>query len=212
MDKRVLLIGAILAVSYLIGSVNFAIIVSRLTQKDDVRHHGSGSAGMTNMLRTYGKWPAAITFAGDFFKAAAAIALARWAFARYGVSLPLDAGYIAGIGVLMGHLFPLYFHFKGGKGVASSLGIMFCINPLVFVIIAVVFVPLVFITRIVSVGSVLGAAAYPIVTWIVLRVQGIPPLYDTLCACVIALVVLISHRANIQRLLNGTENRFGQKK
>ncbi|MGI6403695.1 MAG: glycerol-3-phosphate 1-O-acyltransferase PlsY [Oscillospiraceae bacterium] len=204
--------AGIALLSYLIGSISFAIIVSRLYAGDDVRRHGSGNAGMTNMLRTYGKGPAALTFLGDFFKAAVAIALSRWILAWAGVTLPLDVGYIAGLSALLGHLFPVYFHFKGGKGVASSLGIIVCINPLVFLIIAVVFVPLVFITRIVSLASVLGALFYPFITWLVLSRQGADPWCDTLGAAVIGALVLVMHRDNIKRLLTGTERRFGTKK
>ncbi len=204
--------AAIALLSYLIGSISFAIIVSRLLAGDDVRRHGSGNAGMTNMLRTYGKGPATLTFLGDFFKAAVAITLSRWLLARTGVTLPLDVGYVSGLCVLLGHLFPLYFHFKGGKGVASSLGIIFCINPLVFAIIAVVFVPIVLITRIVSLGSVLGALFYPFITWLVVSRQGGSPWYDTISAAIIGGLLLVMHRDNIKRLLTGTERRFGAKK
>ncbi len=204
--------AAIALVSYLIGSVNFAIIVSRLHAGDDVRRHGSGNAGMTNVLRTYGKGPAALTFLGDFLKAGVAITISRWIWTRTGVALPLDVGYLSGLCALLGHLFPVYFHFKGGKGVATSLGIIFCIKPLVFVILAVAFVPIVFITRIVSLGSVLGALFYPFITWLVHFLQGENPWYDTVGAIVISALVLVMHRENVKRLLTGTEHRFGTKK
>lgn len=204
---------AVVAVgSYLLGSINFAIIISRFYARDDVRRHGSGSAGMTNMLRTYGKLPAALTAAGDFLKTAVAIAISRLLSSRLGVEIPVDMGYLSGLFVMLGHLFPLYFGFKGGKGVVTTLGVIFCVNPIVFAIIAVIFIPLVFITRIVSLGSVLGAIAYPIITWIVLSVRGEEPLYDTLLASLFGIIVLVMHRDNIKRLLTGTENRFGGKK
>ena len=116
-----------------------------------------------------------------------------------------------GVFVLLGHMFPLYFRFKGGKGVMSTLGVILMTNPVGFVILAVIFVPLVLIVRIVSLGSVLGAAAYPLVTWLVRHFQGREPLYDTVCAAVIACMIIYMHRANIVRLLNGTENKFSGK-
>ncbi|HPV99426.1 MAG TPA: glycerol-3-phosphate acyltransferase, partial [Oscillospiraceae bacterium] len=105
------------ALSYLLGSCNMAIIVSRLFRVPDIREFGSGSAGMTNMLRTYGKKLAAITFAGDFLKGSLAVFLARVIFARMGFAM--DLGYLAGIFVVLGHIFPIFFGFHGGKGVAT---------------------------------------------------------------------------------------------
>jgi len=198
--------------SYLLGSLNAAIIVSRLLKGDDIRRHGSGNAGMTNMLRTYGKGPAAITALVDFLKAAVAIVIARWAAMYFGLHLPMDVGYLAGIFAILGHLFPLYFGFKGGKGVMTTFGAILCINPTVFGILAIVFIPLILITRIVSVGSVFGAISYPFITWGVLFLRGEDPLYDSLMAGGIAILILVMHRENIKRLLSGTENRFGKKK
>ena len=198
--------------SYLLGSLNAAIIVSRLLKRDDIRRHGSGNAGMTNMLRTYGKGPAAITALADFLKAAVAIVISRFLAACFGLHLPLDVGYLAGIFAILGHLFPLYFGFKGGKGVMTAFGAILCINPMVFGILAIVFIPLILITRIVSVGSVFGAISYPFITWGVLLSRGEDPLYDSLMAGGIAILILVMHRDNIKRLLNGTENRFGKKK
>lgn len=203
--------AAIAVLSYLLGSINSAIIVSRLCAGDDIRKHGSGNAGMTNMLRTYGKGPAALTALGDFLKAVIAVALGRMIFSLASLTAPVDPGYLAALFVLLGHLFPLYFGFKGGKGVMTSLGAILMVNPLAFLALAVVFVPLVFITRIVSIGSVLGAAAFPFLTWGIRCLQHREPLYDTICAVVIALIVLVMHRENIARLLKGQERRFGRK-
>jgi len=204
-------LAGIALLSYLLGSLNFALILSKLMVRDDIRRHGSGNAGMTNMLRTYGKGPAIATAAGDFLKAVAAVVLARLISARFGGVSPL-AGYLAGLFVILGHLFPVFFGFRGGKGVMVSLGVIFIIDPLVFAILAVVFIPMVFITRIVSLASVLGAILFPAVTYLVRRFQGVPPLQDTVCSCVIGVIILITHRENIVRLLDGTENRFGSKK
>lgn len=208
-----LITAAIAAVAaYLLGSVNFAILVSRVYAKDDVRHHGSGNAGMTNILRTYGKGPAVCTALGDFLKAMLAVGLARLLFRWAGLQIPLDPGYIGGIFAVLGHLFPLYFGFRGGKGVMTTLGVMLLVNPPAFLVIAVVFVPLVFITRIVSLSSVLGAVLYPLVTWVLCRLRHQEARYDTICAGVLGMIILIMHHGNIKRLLKGTENRFGKPK
>ena len=204
--------GIVAAISYLLGSCNFAIILSKTIKKDDVRRYGSGNAGMTNILRTYGKKTAFFTALGDFVKAVAAVLLARFLFAHGGFDTAYDAGYIAGLFVLLGHLYPLYFHFKGGKGVMTTLGVLLMVNPLVFLAICVIFVPLIFATRIVSLGSVLGAIAYPVFTFIIRTWQGRPALFETCCALLTGAIVLYVHRSNIKRLLNGTENRFEPKK
>ncbi|MDR2932538.1 MAG: glycerol-3-phosphate 1-O-acyltransferase PlsY [Oscillospiraceae bacterium] len=199
-------------IAYVIGSLNFGIIVSRVYAKDDVRKHGSGNAGMTNMLRTYGKWPAIFTAAGDFLKAVAAIAIARLIFSHGGYSQSA-AGYFAGLFVLLGHLYPVFFRFKGGKGVVTSLGVIMVVNPVVFIILCVIFIPIVFITKIVSLSSILGAIAYPLLTlayyWVL---NGRPAVFETACALITGAIVLFVHKSNIKRLLNGTENRFGQSK
>lgn len=205
--------GVLVAVaSYLLGSINFAVILSRCFAKDDVRTHGSGNAGMTNMLRTYGKRMALFTGIGDFSKGLIAVLLARLVLNYWLGIVEFDAGYIGGLSALIGHIFPIYFGFKGGKGVLTSLGIILVINPLAFFILAVIFVPLVFITRIVSLGSILGALSFPIITYILLVLQHKNPWIDTIMAAVFALIVVFMHRENIKRLLSGTENRFQSKK
>jgi glycerol-3-phosphate acyltransferase PlsY len=130
---------------------------------DDIRKYGSGNAGMTNMLRTYGKWPAVFTALGDFLKAVAAVFVARALHGQL-AGFPVDAGYLAGIFVIVGHLFPLYFRFKGGKGVMTALGVLVSVNPPVFAIVVVAAVPLIFITRIVSIASISGALVFSAVS------------------------------------------------
>jgi glycerol-3-phosphate acyltransferase PlsY len=206
-----LVIIATAVAAYLLGSVNFAIIVSRLHAKDDVRKHGSGNAGMTNILRTYGKGPAAVTALGDLAKTVIAIFLAKWIFAQAGF-LDIDPGYIAGLFVILGHVYPVYFGFRGGKGVITTLGVMLIVNPVAFLIIVAIFVPLIFITKIVSLSSVLGAILYPILTYAFTYMQGGPIRYNTAFALLYAAIVLYGHRDNIKRLLRGEENKFGQKK
>ena len=117
-----LAMGLSFVLTYLLGSLNFAVIVSRLLYHDDVRNYGSGNAGMTNMLRTYGKKAAFLTGLGDFFKGTASVLIARTIIGSLGVELPFDGGWVGAIGVLLGHLFPIFFHFKGGKGILAACG------------------------------------------------------------------------------------------
>lgn len=199
------------AAGYLLGSVSFAVVVSKLGYHEDVRDHGSGNAGMTNILRTYGKGAAAVTLAGDFCKGALAVVIGRLIFWLLRVDF-MDGAYVAGMFALLGHLYPLYFGFKGGKGILTSVGVIFLINPLVGLMLLAVGLPLIFLTRIVSVGSLAGAASYPFFTWLTVYLKGENPVFDTVFASVIALLVIYMHRENVKRLLNGTENKFGKKK
>ena len=199
------------AAAYLLGSVSFAVVVSKGLYHQDVRQFGSGNAGMTNILRTYGKKAAALTLAGDFLKGIAAVVIGRLIFAAIGVTL-FDGAYVGGLFAILGHLYPVYFGFRGGKGILTSIGIIAVINPLVFVGLLIIGLPLIFLTKIVSVGSLAGAVCYPILTLLVDSFQGGISWLDFSFSVVIALLVIWMHRANIKRLLNGTENRFGGKK
>ncbi|MCI9364568.1 MAG: glycerol-3-phosphate 1-O-acyltransferase PlsY [Oscillospiraceae bacterium] len=215
-EGKFFLAAALTAVlSYLIGSVSFAIIVSRLGAQEDVRNYGSGNAGMTNILRNYGKKMAAFTAVGDFGKALVAVALGRLIFRMLGVEA-LDGGYIAGLFALLGHLFPVYFGFRGGKGVLTSLGVMLMLNPLVFILCMIPLLPIVFLTKIVSLTVCIGYIVFPIVTLVIdTFVRHLPSharLFDFFFVLCLAFLGMVMHRANIVRLLHGTEYKFGQKK
>lgn len=199
------------AAAYLLGSVSFAIVVSKSLYHQDVRQFGSGNAGMTNILRTYGKKAAALTLAGDFLKGVAAVLISRLIFAAMGVTL-FDGAYVGGLFAILGHLYPVYFGFRGGKGILTSIGIIAVINPLVFLGLLIIGLPLIFLTKIVSVGSLAGAVCYPFLTLLVDFWKGGVSWLDFSFSLVIALLVIWMHRSNIKRLLNGTENRFGSKK
>ena len=199
------------AAAYLLGSVSFAIVVSKSLYHQDVRQFGSGNAGMTNILRTYGKKAAALTLAGDFLKGVAAVLISRLIFAAMGVTL-FDGAYVGGLFAILGHLYPVYFGFRGGKGILTSIGIIAVINPLVFLGLLIIGLPLIFLTKIVSVGSLAGAVYYPFLTLLVDFWQGGVSWLDFSFSLVIALLVIWMHRSNVKRLLNGTENRFGSKK
>ncbi len=194
--------------AYLMGSLNFALIICKLLGKEDVRKFGSGNAGMTNMLRTYGKTAAVLTTLGDFFKGLICVAISRALFKYFGITT-FDVGYIVGFSALIGHLYPIFFGFKGGKGVLTAFGIVLILNPLVFGILFIIYVPMAFLTRIVSLASVLGVATFPILNFFVLRYYDRTYIFEIFFSVLLCAFILYSHRANIKRLLNGTENRFG---
>ncbi len=207
METMILAIVLAAVIGYMLGSISFAVIVSRIYAKDDVRNHGSHNAGMTNVLRVYGVGPAACTLLGDFGKGIVAVFVGRMIFNAFGINF-MDAGYIAGLGALFGHLFPLWFGFKGGKGVLTSIGILLAINPLAIAIVLAIALPFVFIVRIVSLASITGAAIYPLITYMVEVFNGNPPVWDTVFAVIFAAMVIWMHRSNIKRLLNGTEKKL----
>lgn len=206
------------AQAYLLGSVDTGILVSKYLYHDDVRNHGSGAAGMTNMLRTFGKKAAALTAAGDVLKGVAAVCIGRWLFGF----LPADAAvspylgvYLTAILAVVGHTKPVYFGFKGGKGVLVGAGAALATEPLVCAALLVIFLIEVAITRIVSLGSIIIAALYPVGTLINLIACGANPptiVFSTVCCAIMAAMVIWLHRSNIERLKNGTEYRFGEKK
>lgn len=213
-----LIVLAVAAEAYLLGSVDTGILVSKYLYHDDVRTHGSGAAGMTNMLRTFGKKAAALTAVGDVLKGVVAVCLGRWLFSH----LPADAAispylgvYLAAILAVVGHSKPIYFGFKGGKGVLVGAGAALATEPLVCAALLVIFLIEVAITRIVSLGSIIIAALYPVGTLINLIACGanLPTIvFSTVCCAIMAAMVIWLHRSNIERLKNGTEYRFGEKK
>jgi len=204
----------IAVIAYLIGSINFAIITTKVRLNKDIRDYGSGNAGMTNVLRTQGKNAAAVVFVGDFIKGAASVAigfLIGWWLLGAG-SLRLG-GYIGYLFVLLGHLFPVFYQFKGGKGILASAGAMVVLEPIVFAVIVLTFAVVVLASRIVSLASICGAAMLPVSMFVLRLCQGSGDLiFETAFCFVVAVVVIFMHRQNIVRLLNGTENRFGKKK
>ncbi len=203
-------------VGYLLGSIDFGILVSKYLYHDDIRAHGSGSAGMTNMLRTFGKKAAALTALGDVLKGVAAALLGEWLFASLVPQLePVCGAYLCGVLAVIGHLFPVFFHFKGGKGVLCAAGAIIATEPLTVLILFVVFCVPFLATRIVSLGSISAAVAYPICTLLLdlyfgYNIQTV--VVSTAGAIVMAALVIWMHRSNIKRLREGTEYRFGQKK
>ncbi len=199
-------------VSYLFGSISFAILVGYLFLKKDIRTVGSGNAGTTNVLRKWGKVAAGMCALGDLLKGILPVLAGKAVFAYIGLP-PVYGAYLAGFCAVLGHLFPIYFRFKGGKGVMTSAAVMLVIDPIATLIGLIIFIVVTFTTRYVSVGSITVAACYPFATYFVNKFSGNPlALPIAGCAAVFAVLVIYMHRSNIQRLINGTENRFGKKK
>ena len=200
-------------IAYLIGSINFSVIFSKKMEGFDVREKGSGNAGTTNMLRSVGKKAAAITLICDILKGVVAILIAMfiaWAFKVENASLLVQ---IAGIAVVLGHTFPIFFGFKGGKGVATSLGILIMSNWQIGLICLVFGVVLIALTRMVSLGSCAAAVLFPVLTLFInehyIVSQGSSYLIYSI---ILAVIVLFNHRSNIQRILSGKENKISFKK
>lgn len=205
-------------VSYLLGSVNFAIIITKLFTKQDIRDFGSGNAGMTNVLRTVNKNAAALTLLGDFLKGAISVFFSRWLFQAIfvgtGVLSDFDGAYIGLIFAMLGHLFPLYHQFRGGKGISVCGGGILVADWRVFLLILLVFLIFTLTTKYVSLGSILAAAGFTVFTFLLgLLVDSDPHfLRNTLLALIPTVFTIYKHKANIKRLLSGTENKIGSKK
>lgn len=213
-------------ISYLLGSCNSAIIVVRCLKGEDIREHGSKNAGLTNTLRCYGKVPAFLTLIGDLAKGIIAVILSILIFKLFiGSGFPKERpdwyppimdeksiGYISGFFAILGHIFPIYYGFKGGKGILVSSSILIVIDPLTFVIIIPFFAIVLLITRYVSISSISAAAFYPILTFLLhYFIEKLPMAncitHVILVVCTSALLIYM-HRTNIKRLKEGTENKF----
>lgn len=205
------LISAI--ISYLLGSISFAIPVTRMFIGKDIRTLGSGNAGFTNVLRCVGKSAAVITFIGDFSKGICSLFIGEWIFCIMAPNVPNIAetakvgAAIAGLFALLGHLFPLYFGFKGGKGVLISAGIICALDFKCFLVMLIIFLIIFAVTKTVSKASLTVAACYPIATLMLnLFVYKSDAWFAmTLIAFAFAVVVIYMHRENIKRIINGTE-------
>ena len=208
-----LIIALTAIVSYLIGSVNFSILLSKMLSGKDIRESGSGNAGATNMLRTYGKKMGVITLLLDVLKGIVVILLSRLVKNIAGTDeiYPVIS-YIAGVCVILGHNFPLYFGFKGGKGVATSLGVVLMLDWKVGLIVAVVAIAVMAVTRYVSLGSILGGAMYIVIEIVKMIVTKNVDAIQLVCVVIIGGLLIARHHANIKRLLSGTENKLGAKK
>jgi glycerol-3-phosphate acyltransferase PlsY len=192
--------------AYLIGSLSFAVIVSRVFGLPDPRSYGSGNPGATNVLRTGKRLAAALTLAGDTGKGALAVVLARHFAADYGVDMTGIA--LVALAVFLGHLYPVFFRFKGGKGVATALGILCAVDLRLGLATLAIWLVIMLIFRIVSLASIIAAVFAPFYTGWLFGTAS--PLVPSVLA--IAALLIYRHRENIRRLRAGEESRVGAKK
>lgn len=201
-------------IAYAIGSINFSVIISRKMAGFDVREKGSGNAGTTNILRTVGKRAAIVTLICDILKGVVAILIA-WIVGK--IAKNADAVLlvqIAGLLVVIGHAFPIFFEFRGGKGVATSLGVLLTMNWKIGLICLIFAVVIIAVTRMVSMGSIGAAILFPILTLFIKEhyiVEATGFKYFVF-GILLALLVIFQHRENIKRIKNGTENKLSFKK
>ena len=231
MDIFLLII--VFLIPYLLGSVNFSIVLSKAFKGDDIRNSGSGNAGATNMLRTYGKKLAILTLVFDILKGVVSvlfgtlltylvskyvvsvgnegIAVSHTVFSRIQGQLPYYTR-IAAVGAILGHNFPVYFGFKGGKGVATSFGTILTLNWQVGLISMLFALVIMTVTRYVSLGSVMGAIIFVATELSYMIFTDSFSVGNLIFDIIIAALLIVRHHQNIKRLLNGTENKLGSKK
>ena len=191
----------IVAISYLIASIPVGLLVGKLGYGVDVREHGSGNIGATNVLRTLGVLPAVLALLGDTAKGALAVYLGRMLLGNEVGSV------LGGLAALAGHNWSVFLKFQGGKGVATGLGVILMLNPLITFLCIVIWLALIYFTRYVSLGSIVAAGFLPILMFLTRQP------YEHLTFSVLAAIfVIYRHHTNIKRLVAGTENKIGQKK
>ena len=201
--------------SYFIGSLNFSIIISNKKYKDDIRKYGSQNAGSTNMQRVYGNKAAALTLLCDAAKGFVCVFVARLLFG-------MNVGYLAGTFCVIGHCFPAYFGFKGGKGVATAIAVVLTLCAPVGILLIIIFAILVLGTKYISLGSIIAALLYPVFLDRCYGLYNMLGIYDAahptafmeICAVAITFIIIVRHHKNIKNLLNGEENKIslGKKK
>ena len=189
-------------IAYLLGSLNSAIIISRYKYKQDIRSFGSGNAGLTNMHRVYGKDGAVWTLAGDIAKQLLSVLIGAIMFSRMGA-------YLAGAFCMIGHIFPVYYRFKGGKGVLTAATMILLIDPMIFAVLIVIFALVLLITRYVSLSSIIAALVYPAAIRIA---YGMEHAFELFFALFVGVLVIYMHRSNLYRIFNNQESKFSFRK
>jgi glycerol-3-phosphate acyltransferase PlsY len=196
---------AFILAAYLIGSLSFAVIVSKAMGMADPRSYGSGNPGATNVLRSGRKLAAVLTLLGDGLKGWVAVALGAWLAPRYGLGMQTVA--LMALAVLIGHMWPLFFGFKGGKGVATAVGVLFGFSLWLALAAAATWLFMALVVRISSLSALTAAVLVPVYAWFIVGAHD--PRFG---AClVIALLVVQRHKSNLVKLLSGQEGRIGEK-
>ncbi len=224
------------AVAYFLGSIPFGYILVRLFRKQDVRTIGSGNIGATNVARSGAKGLGIATLILDAAKGFAAVVLGAWIFNRITLSHPIlvtpqqladpndavaqqvhalmshlyVAAAVAAVFAILGHMYPVWLKFKGGKGVATGVGVFLALAPVAVGLVLVLFIAVVWFSRYVSLGSIIATAAFPIFAWALYRNSKSPVVF--IAAALAAVLIIAKHHQNIRRLLAGTEHRLGEKK
>lgn len=207
MDAASVVVVVVLAVvSYFLGCCNSALILSKYIMHDDVRNHGSGNAGLTNFYRTFGKKKVAFVILGDLLKAIISVLLGGALFSAVGLN-PVMGKLVGGIFCMLGHSFPCMFGFRGGKGVLCGAGVILMMDWRIVLVCLGIFIILVASTKMVSLGSMVAAIAFPIMCWTIYK----DPLVVVL-ACVASVLIVWRHRENAKRIAEGKENKFQFKK
>lgn len=213
-------------ISYLLGSLSFSIIFTKFFEKKDIRTMGSGNAGATNVLRSVGPKAAICTFIFDFLKGVTSVLIGKLIFSMMlpsNILLPemVQYGtYIAGFSCVFGHMFPIYFGFRGGKGILTTAAIIALIDWRVFLVVIITFLITFMISKIVSLSSILAAIMYPVGTFFVnyffeYKTGNMPfrfVIVTSVATLCMAIVIVIRHHGNIRRILNGTEKQLSIKK
>lgn len=192
-----------LVAGYLLGSLNGSLLIGKLFYQKDIREHGSGNAGATNMLRTLGKSATIGVVAIDFLKGILAC-IAGQLLAGYSESFGWAGMYLAAFGAFLGHSWPVFFGFKGGKGVLTTFSVILYMSPLSALICLALFIIIVALTRYVSLGSILGAVSWPIISVLFFDI----PVLLLVTAVFMVMLIVFLHKENILRLMNGTEKKL----
>jgi glycerol-3-phosphate acyltransferase PlsY len=197
--------------AYLLGSIPVGYLLVRIFRRQDIRTVGSGNIGATNVLRSEGKALGAATFLLDVWKGALAVLLAAMIAGSVLPTVPQrNVEALAALFAVLGHMFPVWLHFHGGKGVATGFGVFLVAAPGAALSAITVFAIVFALTRYVSLGSILGAASFPVFAWFM--VNGERPLFFIAVQAAVALLIIVKHHPNIRRLLAGNEHRFGATK
>lgn len=208
----IIIFGAIIA--YFIGSFSPSIVISKSMSGEDIREKGSGNAGMTNMMRNYGKKAGVITLICDMVKGilcVTVVTLLLRAFGEENYSVIMVGQYVAAFFAVIGHILPIYYGFKGGKGIAVIVGAILLVDFRVALTCLAVFLIVVYFTKMVSAGSIIAIAMFPVTTLIyqTFLTKMEAGLYNMFIALLVAVIIIYKHHENITRILKGTENKIG---
>jgi len=208
LNSVVVPLAGIAIAAYLLGSIPTGYLIYRIFRREDIRSKGSGNIGATNVLRAGGKGLGAATFLLDVVKGCAAVWLGGFLAALWMPDVPVRTiEAFAAVCAVLGHMFPIWLRFRGGKGVATGFGVFLVISPWAALAAITVFAILLALSRYVSVSSILAAASFPVFAW--LLVTGSRPPFFFLAAALVSLLIIVRHYSNIRRLIAGTETRIG---